>query len=215
MHIKRFIFLICFLLLAVTGCKRSTTTQLPKGSPAAASPANQQSGEAYFDVCGLITKEQIEAVMGSPIKETKSSGRSDGAFRVSQCFYTAAEFSKSVSLAVTQNDPNSPAKRSPKEFWEETFGRYEGEEKEHEGDKEKKESLREEGRGKGEEKEAAPPKKITGIGDEAFWTGNRFGGALYVLKKDTFIRISVGGPDKEEAKIDKSKALAEKALQRL
>ena len=215
MHIKRFIPLLCCLLLAVAGCKRSTTTQLSSDSPAAASPANQQSGEAYFDVCGLIKKEQIEAVMGSPIKETKSSGRSDGSFRVSQCFYTATEFSKSVSLAVTENDPNSPAKRSPKEFWEETFGRYQGEVKESESDKEKKESLREERRGKGEKEESTPPKKIAGIGDEAFWTSNRFGGALYVLKKDVFIRISVGGPDKEETKIDKSKALGQKALERL
>jgi hypothetical protein len=215
MHIKRSIFPLCFLLLAVTGCKRSTTTQLSEGSPAAASPANQQSGEAYFDVCGLITKEEIKAVMGSPIKDTKSSGRSDGSFRVSQCFYTATEFSKSVSLAVTQSDPNSPAKRSPKDFWKETFGRYSGEEKEREEDKEKKESLRDQARARGEEEKAAPPKKIDGIGDEAYSTSNRFGGALYVLKKDVFIRIGVGGPDKEETKIHKSKALAQKALERL
>ena len=215
MHIQLFIPLFCFLLLVVTGCKRSTTTQPSSGSPAAASPANEQSGEAYFDVCGLITKEQIETVVGSPIKETKSSGRSNGAFRVSQCFYTAAEFSKSVSLAVTQSDPNSSAKRSPKDFWKETFGRYEGEVKESEGDKEKKESLRDQARARGEEEASVPPKKIEAIGDEAYWTGNRFGGALYVLKKDAFIRISVGGPDKEETKIDKSKALAQKALERL
>src|SRR5437762_539451 len=138
MHIKPFIFLLCFLLLAVIGCKKPTTIQPSSDSLRAVSPDQQSSG-ASFNVCGLITKEQIEAVMGSPIKDTKSSGRSDGAFRVSQCFYTAAEFSKSISLAVTQNDPNSPAKRSPKQFWEETFGRYEGEAKEHEGDKEKKE----------------------------------------------------------------------------
>jgi len=56
---------------------------------------------------------------------------------------------------------------------------------------------------------------IDGIGDEAYWTAGRIGGALYILKDDTFIRISVGGPDKEETKIDKSKALAEKALLRL
>ena len=216
MHIKPFIFLLSFLLLALPGCKKPATTQLSSSSDSfkAATP-NQQSGEAYFDVCGLITKEQIEAVMGSPIKDTKSSGRSDGSFRVSQCFYTATEFSKSVSLAVTQNDPNSSAKRSPKEFWEETFGHYEGEAKEHEGDKEKKESLREKRRGKGEKEESTPPKKIDGIGDEAYWTSNRFGGALYVLKKDAFIRLSVGGPDKEETKIDKSKALAQKALEHL
>lgn len=41
------------------------------------------------------------------------------------------------------------------------------------------------------------------------------GGAIYVLKNDVFIRISVGGPESEESKINHSKALAEKALARL
>jgi hypothetical protein len=41
------------------------------------------------------------------------------------------------------------------------------------------------------------------------------GGAIYVLKDNVFIRISVGGPESEESKIEKSKALAAKALSRL
>ena len=41
------------------------------------------------------------------------------------------------------------------------------------------------------------------------------GGALYVLKNNVYIRISVGGPDSEESKIKHCKALAEKALSRL
>ena len=88
--------------------------------------------------------------------------------------------------------------------WEETFGRF---------DKDKEE--RDRARSEREEKESTPPKKIEGIGDEAYWSGGRLGGALYVLKNASFIRISVGGTDKEETKIAKSKALAEKALQRL
>jgi len=35
------------------------------------------------------------------------------------------------------------------------------------------------------------------------------------LKGDAFISISVGGADEEDTKIKKSKALAQKALQRL
>jgi hypothetical protein len=66
-----------------------------------------------------------------------------------------------------------------------------------------------------EEKEPIPPKKIESIREEAFWTSNRFGGILYVLKGDAFISISVGGADDEDTKIKKSKALAQKALQRL
>jgi hypothetical protein len=38
---------------------------------------------------------------------------------------------------------------------------------------------------------------------------------LYVLKGDAFTSIGVGGTDDEDTKLKKSKALAEKALQRL
>ncbi len=193
--------LLCSLLLISQGCKkRETPKPIPK--------ASEKSNQVQIDACGLITSQEIEAVQGSPIKETKSSARSDAGFRVSQCFYTATEFSKSVSLAVMQRDPNSSATRSPKDFWKERFGRFSDDEKER--DKVKEETERKE-----EKEESVPPKKIEGIGDEAFWASNRFGGVLYVLKGDAFISISLGGTDEEETKIQKSKALAQKALQQL
>lgn len=213
---KVFVSLLCPLLFALAGCEKHATTQPSSESPVARSPVSHESGEAKFDVCGLIKNAEIEAVQGSPVTETKSSGHSDGGFRASQCFY-AANDNKSVSLAVTQSDPDSPAKRSPRDFWKETFGRYENEEKEREADKAKRESLREQSRSRGEEEERKPPKRIDGVGDEAFWSGSGVGGALYVLKKDkdVFIRISVGGSDNEETRINKSKTLAQKALDRL
>ena len=189
--------LFCSVLVISPGCKkRETPPPVPRISG--------ESNHAQIDVCGLITSQEIEAIQGSPIKETKSSARSGTGFRVSQCFYTAAEFSKSVSLAVTQKDPDHQAKRSPKDFWEETFGRFDKDEKE-----------RDRASSEREEKESIPPKKIESIGEEAFWTSNRFGGILYVLKGDAFISISLGGTDNEDTKIKKSKALAQKALQRL
>jgi hypothetical protein len=192
-----FVFFFCSLLVICPGCKRRET---PKPVPTISGDSNH----VQIDVCGLITSQEIEAIQGSPITETKSSARSGTGFRVSQCFYTAAEFSRSVSLAVTQKDPDHQVKRTPKDFWEETFGRY---------DNNRKESDR--GRSEGEERESIPPKKIEGIGEEAFWASNRFGGILYVLKGDTFISVSLGGTDNEDTKIQKSKALAQKALQRL
>jgi hypothetical protein len=201
MRRKVFVSLLSSLLLTPAGCERRATTQ-------SISTASQESGQAKFDVCGLIEKEEIEAIQGSPIKETKSSALSQGDLRVSQCFYTAAEFSKSVNLALIQKDPDRQAPRSPKDFWKERFGRYSGEGKE--SDKVNKETERRE-----EREESVPPKRIDGIGDEAFWASNRFGGTLYVLKEDVFISISLGGTDDEATKIKKSKALAQKALQRL
>jgi hypothetical protein len=204
MRAKFFAFFLGSLLVVVAGCKKQE--------------AISSFDSNKSDVCGLITKEEIQAIQGSLIKETKGSVSSDGAFRVSQCFYTATDFAKSVSLSVTQSDPNSSAKRSPKDFWTESFGRYEGEEKERdkeERDRDKKEADRKPARGQEDNEERTPPKKISGIGEGAYWTGSSMTGALYVLDKNVLIRISVGGPDNEETKIDKSKALAKKVLQRL
>ena len=195
---QRLAFVVSFVLLAtLPSCQKSKTATAPSKRP-------------KIDACGLITNEQVQAIQDSPIKDAKGSEQSDGSFRIAQCFYTAETFNKSVSLAVTQSDPAAPKARNPKDFWKQTFGRYEGETKEEKGDEGKKESLREQ-----DEEKGRPPKKIDGVGDAAYWTANRMGGALYVLKNDVFIRVSVGGPESEDAKINRCKALAEKALSRL
>jgi hypothetical protein len=153
------------------------------------------------DACSLVSKEEVELVQHASVKDAKSSERSDGTFRISQCLYAAAEFSKSVNLAFIQVDPNQQSKRGPKDFWKEKFDPYKNEEP--------RTSTRD------ESEEGPAPKKIVGLGDEAYWVPNRFGGILYVLKGDAFISIGIGGTDGEEAKLEKSKVLAQKALQRL
>jgi hypothetical protein len=158
------------------------------------------------DVCSLISKEEVGSVQEATVNETKSSERSEGVFQISQCFYTAAEFSKSVSLALIQTDPNQENKRSPRDFWKEKFGPYNASEKERDGKAETKTVEKETG---------TPPKKISGLGDDAYWVSNRFGGILYVLKGDAFISISLGGNTDEATKLERSRALAQKALQRL
>ena len=188
------VLLFCSLMAVGPGCKKRET---PKPVPKTSSELDRAQG----DVCRLITSEEIGAIQGSPIKEPKGSTRSENGFRVSQCFYTATEFSKSVNLAVVQRDPDHPSKRSPRDFWKEKFDPYENEEPKTKS---------------GDEKEQGPaPKTIEGLGDEAYWVSNRFGGVLYVLKGDAFISIGLGGTDDEETKLTKSKALAQKALQRL
>lgn len=96
--------------------------------------------------------------------------------------------------------------------------RPEGEREKERDKKSAKEREKEKAREKNreeEEEEAAPPQKIAGVGDEAFWTGSRVGGALYVLKGSTYLRVSVGGAGDQQSKINKSKALARLALKRL
>ena len=124
--------LLILPLVALTGCQKSKTS----GS----TPASKRS---KIEACSLITNNEAQEIQGSPIKDAKGSDQSDSSFRVAQCFYTAETFNKSVSLAVTQSDPASAKARNPKDFWKETFGRYVGAVKEHEGDEEKKQSLAE------------------------------------------------------------------------
>jgi hypothetical protein len=200
---KHFILLGSCLIVGLAGCSKSETQ---KANTAAPSPANQpESNVAKIDACTLLTSKEIESVQGDPLKETKPSRMSGRGVALSQCFFTLPTFANSISLTVTQRGDGSGA-RDPKQFWDETFHREKDSEKARNNDKEK---------GREEEGKAAAPEKIEGIGDEAFWLANRVGGALYVLKGNTSIRVSVGGSDDQATKIKKSKALAEMVLKRL
>lgn len=204
MKLRVFVSTLCLALSFLAACKRQETVEVKKaGSP------QTQSSDAKFDACALLTREEIEAVQKSPVSNATGNSRSDGGLRISQCYFATAESNRSISLQVTQPDPAAKERKSGAEVWEQTFGRYESEK---EGEKEK-EKEREKERPRGaEEEQGAPPKKIEGVGDEAFWAGNRVGGALYILKNDSFVRLSLGGPDTEEVKIEKSKELAKKIL---
>ena len=232
---------LCNMALVVGGCAKSGVVQgsasnqvvapssstVGPASPAPPSgeqpptPSTEASLGQKIDACALLTSQEIRSVQGESLKETKASGSVEGGFNNSQCFFALPTFTNSVSLVVTQKGDGAGA-RDPKEFWEETFeGEQEAEadkkrekkserEREAEAKKSRTKNEREE-----EEEEAAPPQKVLGVGDEAFWTGSRVGGALYVLKGNTYVRVSVGGKGDQQAKINKSKALARLALKRL
>ena len=222
-----FIFGLC---LASAGCKSADSSpQANASSAAASSPAMTSPGatspaapaasavKAKVDVCGLLTSDDLKNVQGEALKEAQRSDRRDGAFIVAQCYYALPTTSNSVVLNVTTADEGQSA-RTPKQFWEDTFGRDEakggGREKEREREKERAKTDKPKAGG-AEEDEGAPPEKINGLGDEAFWIASRVGGALYVLKKDQFFRISVGGAGDDKAKLKKSRTLAQQVLKRI
>jgi uncharacterized protein DUF1573 len=176
----------------------SVTAPTSTSTQPAATNAQAQPSKSKIDACALLTSKEIESVQGEPLKETKSSGSSAGPLAVSQCYFTLPTSANSISLTVMQKGAGSDA-RDPKQFWKETFH----------ADKDKEKGHAEEG------EKAAAPEKIDGVGDEAFWAGNRVGGSLYVLKGNSFLRISVGGAGDRAAKIDKSKKLAEAILKRI
>lgn len=207
------ILLILGACCLFASCKRPAPTNAVASpephstlSPHKVSPGrNYEAGPAKFDVCALLKSGEIRAIAGSSIEQSNGSERSDGSLRISQCVYLASPANRSVSLVVTESDSAAKQKRSARDFWQERFGRYR-----RQGGEEEEEVERKSNSGEGE-REGRPPRKIEGLGEEAFWTA----GSLYVSQKDLFLRLSVGGADSEETKLEHSRALAAIALKRL
>jgi Protein of unknown function (DUF3558) len=197
--LAEFTIVASLVALVAAGCSKPKTADRanPSAPPPSATPSVSvapATADTNSDACALLTKEEIQAVQGEPFKETKPSQKSGSGLIVSQCYFELPTPVNSVVLTVTRKAEGG---RDPSESWQETFHREKAPERKKE---------------EGEEKE---PLKVEGIGDEAFWTGNRVGGALFVLKGNAYIRISVGGAGDQAAKIEKSKALAASALKRL
>jgi len=188
--------------LALIACSKSKSPEVA-ATPPPATPAQSVaslSPPAAPDefACGLLTKEEIQAVQGEPFKSTKASQGPGPGLKVSQCYFELATPVNSIVLTVTRK-ADGPGARDPHESWRELF---------HDERPREKEKEKEEGEEKG-------PLKVEGIGDEAFWSGSRVGGALYVLKDNCYIRISVGGAGDQAQKLEKSKTLAAFVLKRL
>ena len=206
------------------------------GSAPGAPPSsaeNQPPVTGGIDACSLLTTKEVADVQGGAIKDTKANQRNDGEFLMSQCFYTAEEFVRSVSLSVVQQNPANPNKQ-PKDYFTEKFrdaGKKEKSEREKEREKERErererekakeqkgkgESQAERGRGEEEEEEeGANVERVSGVGEQAYWVKTGPSAALYVLKKNQFLILSIGGGDAEPIKLKKTKALAQQALKRL
>jgi hypothetical protein len=188
-------------------CTFALTTSL------AAQPSNpkpDQAAKGKIDVCALLTSADIQAAQGEPVKDTKPSTQPGGDMVISQCLFNTNTFAKSVTLALVLPDPTKPSALGPRKFWQRQFHSAANAKEKESADKrneDKQESER--------EKELRQARAISGIGDEAFWVGNPFTGALYVLRGDRFVRLSVGGIRDESTRIAKSKLLAQAVLRRL
>ena len=217
MVFKLGISLLCFLVSLGNACEsksgagQNSAPVHPSGVKSEAkSEAGSASNAASLNACALIEKSEISSVQGVEVQQAQPTSQKNGDLDISQCYYTAisADGSKNLSvyLQVIQLNPKSSRRNALKEFWEERFVRE---------SKEKRREEREEREREEEEEAINPPVRVSGIGDEAFWLGSSRGGALYVMKKDKVVRVTVGGADDMKAQIEKSKTLAKKALARL
>ena len=101
--------------------------------------------------------------------------------------------SLALGIPLTTDSKRSGARQ----YWQRQFKREDREERGEAGEKD------------------GPPKRLAGLGDEAFWVGDPVTGALYVLRGEVFLRVSVGGPPNQSQKIKRARTLAIYALKRL
>ena len=142
---------------------------------------------------------------------------------MSQCFYRLPTFNRSVSLEVVRAEPGAQAPDAVRQYWRQKFQSDAGEGRGRERrERERGEELERE-KASGQVREGGHPEKerggeetrtrrVSGVGEEAYWSGSETDAALFVLKKDTIISVSVGGPEGETGKIKKAKALVQKVL---
>ncbi len=180
----------------------ANSTNAPAASAPATNPAAAGANASAFDVCALLTSDDIKGVQGEAVRESKPGRRSGTDFAVSSCFYTTPTFTKSVSLEVTQKGTSS---QSVREFWKANFAAA----------LDKREQKNERRKKQGKPQAGEPARPVSGIGDEAYWISTNANSTLYAFKNDTLVRISIGGTDKEEERMKKIKTLAERALARL
>ena len=144
------------------------------------------------DPCKLLTVSDVEQAQGNVYLDTAKSVKTSGGVTVAQCYFRLAEESRSVTLELTR----AASPHATHELWEKQFEAKE-KEKHEEGENE------------------THGVEVKNLGEDAIWTGNRVSGALYVLTRDTILRISLGGIGTQELKVERAKLLAKRALARL
>jgi hypothetical protein len=146
----------------------------------------------------LLMSSEIESITGESAKQAVTSSRTEAGFAISQCYFQTATPAKSVVVTVTSRGPGPDAKE-PRQFWADKFHGEGNEEKESEEP----------------QRRQAPPEKVEGVGDEAYWVESGSTGALYAIQASSFIRVAVGGSDDKAVRIEKAKRLAQLVLKRL
>ncbi|HEV2861819.1 MAG TPA: hypothetical protein VGX48_12490 [Pyrinomonadaceae bacterium] len=178
--------------------------------------------------CALLSSEDIEAVQGEAVAASQGTEHTGGALVTSQCFYRLPTYEKSVILEVIRASPDNPSKDALKGFMREKYERAEAEHeaeeqreraREKELEREREQGGRREGGNKEEEErergDKSPPKRVSGVGDEAFWAPHHGTGALFVRRGGVAFTLAVSGGEDRDAKIRRATALARRLLKKL
>jgi hypothetical protein len=159
------------------------------------------------DACTLLPDTQIRTVLGATVIARRPGTQHARGLLLAQCYLDTGT-PRSVSIALAGPISAGDKTITPRGFWREQFhGR---DERAAEREIGKRDRDRTAAANEHDSETGARP--IAGVGDEAFWSGTRVAGALYVLRGDTFIRVSVGGIRDEQERIEMSRTLALAAL---
>jgi hypothetical protein len=160
-----------------------------------------------IEPCGLLPSAEITRIHGAKVVETKpSEGTAAASLQMLQCYFRAEDLAESVSLLVAVPSEKHP--NAARDYWRATIVRA----------AEAEVSARSSGTEltKAEaKKQRHRPERVEGIGEQAWWVGDRYAGALYVLEGDKFIRVSVGGRLSEKEKKQQARELAAVVLKQL
>lgn len=189
-ELKRIAAISCMLVAAVP-----TAFAGDQGKP---------SVRPAVDACKLLTGAEIKQVQKTALVETKPSAvRSDAALELRQCFYRAQSYGDSVSVMIGESAKQNP--NAVRDFWNETLVK---------ASKTETPAVAPDQMTKADAKKIRhKPEAVPNLGDQAWWVGDQYAGALYVLAGDRFFRLSVGG--KAEAKRERTTKLAQAVLKRL
>ncbi|MDT7688677.1 MAG: hypothetical protein QOE46_1436 [Acidobacteriota bacterium] len=233
MRLKTLMLMLCALLLACVACVRKEGDELTtQPTPVASTPQQATTQPTPSATCRLLTASDLRELQGEEPLDAQGSEHLAGTLATSQCFYRMPTFVKSVNLEVTRAAPGATAD-AVKKFWRERFNpdafeaRERERERKEEGERKREDELKRERasgqvtegghseKEKGEGVEESRPRRVAGIGNEAFWSESQSDGALFVLMKDVVVRIGIGGMENEGAKIKKATGLARKVLKQL
>jgi hypothetical protein len=151
--------------------------------------ANASPPDRELDACGLLSPTEIEAIQGEAPARSKGSQHPEENLVRSQCYWSLATHTRSISLEVTHGTSDAVGQR-----WNHFFH---GEAAPKAGGK------------------TGAPRPVQGLGLEAFWAGNAEVGGLYVRTGDVFLRLAVGGGEDDDERIQRTSALARHILSRL
>ncbi|HSY49962.1 MAG TPA: hypothetical protein VLC46_14200 [Thermoanaerobaculia bacterium] len=164
---------------------------------------------APLTACDVLTKTDLAAAQGQEFSEAKLSAKTQGSLSVSQCFYRLPSFEKSVSVTLVR--PSTTTDRSSiLDYWK-AHDATSVMDKNDDGDGDRPTAKND----RDDDDHHGNATRVSGLGDDAVWSGTPMASALHVLRHGTIVRISVGGSAPLDQKLKVSRRLAMAILKRL